>query len=165
MNPGSTSSPKRFSRRLANIVAVVDRFHKEAEMKGDVIFADALRACALNMSGGDLNCPVGRLVFEETLRTGKFMAGDLTPQTPAPPPAAPAKSGQAPHPSAGTFPPATTEWSTTFFKLWSILKEDAKQNGDKECLEALQESEELTPQHQCPIRVLLAQHLPSGKKP
>ena len=159
MSPGSS---RQFSHRLANIVTVIDRFHAEADRKGQKPFAEALRACALNMSGGNLTCPVGMLVLEETLKTGKFLTNDLKPQAPSR--TAPSDSTAATHEPGTVSPKQAAEWASQFSKLWTILEEDAKRSGDKECLEALQECKELTPQHQCPVRVLLSQHLMPGSK-
>jgi len=33
--------PSGFSRRLQNVVTIMDRFHIEAERKGDSVFAEA----------------------------------------------------------------------------------------------------------------------------
>jgi len=160
MSPVSSGGSKQFSHRLANIVVVIDRFRAEAERKGHAPFAEALSACALNMSGGNLTCPVGMLVLEETLKTGKFLTSDLKPHAPTAP-----GGGQATGMSADVSMQKAAEWASQFSKLWMILEDEAKRSGDKECLEALQECKELTPQHQCPVRVLLAQYLPPGAKP
>jgi hypothetical protein len=159
MSPGSSGSSRQFSHRLANIVVVIDRFRAEAERKGHAPFAEALSACALNMSGGNLTCPVGMLVLEETLKTGKFLASELKPQAPG---AAPGSTA----PAAGEVSvQKAAEWASQFSKLWTILEDEARRSGDKECLDALKDCEEITPQHQCPVRVLLSQHLAPGSKP
>lgn len=148
-----------FSRRLRNVVAIIDRFHVEAERKGDMAFAEALRSCALMISGGNMLCPLGHLVVEETLRTGQFPLSQLTPEAPRPaPPIQPAHL--PPQPSNTVHPTLKAiEWQKTFSRLWTILEEDAKRTGDKNLLAALQECEELTDSHKCPVRDLIARYL------
>jgi hypothetical protein len=160
-DPVKASHP--FSRRLLNIVTIIDRFHVEAERKGDTAFAEALKACALMISGGNLTCPLGNLVVEETLRTGQFPLSALTPKAPEtlvpPPPGGPQTL------SSAIVNPAlkAIEWRNTFTKLWALLQEEAKRTGDKACLSALQECEEPSETHRCPVRELIAQHLKQGR--
>jgi hypothetical protein len=82
MAPDPSKTAPAFSRRLLNIVTIIDRYHLEAERKGDTAFAEALKACALTISGGNMLCPLGALVVTETVRTGKFPLSALTPQAP-----------------------------------------------------------------------------------
>ncbi|OGW68154.1 MAG: hypothetical protein A3H49_11335 [Nitrospirae bacterium RIFCSPLOWO2_02_FULL_62_14] len=156
-------TPPAFSRRLLNIVTIIDRYHVEASRKGDTAFAEALKACALTISGGNMLCPLGQLVVNETVRTGKFPLSALTPQAPR----------QSPSPSglqSSTFiavHPAlkAVEWQHTFTKLWTLLEEEAKRSGDKDLLSALQDCEELTKHHACPVRELIASSLGQSRKP
>ena len=150
-------TPPVFSRRLLNIVTIIDRFHVEAARKGDHAFAETLKACALTISGGNMLCPLGALVVTETVRTGKFPLSSLTPQ--APRPTAP------PQPSAVHPALKALEWQSTFSKLWTLLEEEARRSGDKDLLSALQECEELTSNHACPVRDLIARSLGQNKQP
>lgn len=154
-----------FSRRLLNIVTIIDRYHQEAARKGDPAFADALKACALTISGGNMLCPLGQLVVNETVRTGKFPLSALTPQAPRQ-----GSSSQLPGPQSSASDavhPAlkAVEWQSTFTKLWTLLEEEAKRSGDKDLLSALQDCEELTEHHACPVRELIARSLGQGRKP
>ncbi len=162
MAPEPVKASHPFSRRLLNIVTIIDRFHIEAERKGDAAFAEALKSCALIISGGNLTCPLGNLVIEETVRTGQFPTSALMPRAP---------DQLAPAPSAGPQTLSSTvvnpmlkavEWRNTFSKLWTLLEEEAKRTGDKACLAALQECEEPSESHKCPVRELIAQHLKQG---
>ena len=158
MAPDRTKTPPAFSRRLLNLVTIIDRFHVEAARKGDLDFAEALNACAMTISGGNMLCPLGQLVVNETVRTGKFPRSALTPQ--APRQAAPAQPAGL-QTSSGRMNPAlkAVEWQTTFSKLWTLLEEEAKRSGDKDLLSALQDCEEITPNHACPVRELIARSL------
>lgn len=154
-----------FSRRLLNIVTIIDRYHQEAARKGDAAFADSLKACALIISGGNMLCPLGQLVVTETVRTGKFPLSALTPQAPGQSPS-PQPSGLQSSPSGAVHPALrAVEWQNTFTKLWTLLKEEAKRSGDKDLLSALQDCEELTEHHACPVRELIARSLGQGKQP
>jgi hypothetical protein len=163
MAPEPVKASHAFSRRLLNIVTIIDRFHVEAERKGDTAFAEALKACALTISGGNLTCPLGNLVVEETVRTGQFPLSALTPR--APEPLAPASPVGPQTLSSAVVNPTlkAVEWRNTFTKLWAMLEEEAKRTGDKACLAALQECEEPSETHKCPVRELIAQHLKPGR--
>ena len=158
--PLNTSRP--FSRRLMNIMTIIIRYHTEAERKGDTLFAEALKSCATAISGGNLTCPLGQLVLDETVRTGVFSLNALTPQAPGRSESAPRMGSKAS--LNGDMHPAlkAVEWRNTFFKLWALLEEEARRTGDKSCLEALQECEEPSASHKCPVRELIAQNLPQG---
>jgi len=166
MAPEPTKTGSAFSRRLLNIVTIIDRYHVEAARKGDTAFAEALKACALTISGGNMMCPLGQLMVSETVRTGKFPLSALTPQ-------APQQSGST-QPAGGPASLSSTvihptmkalEWQSTFSKLWTLLEEEAKRSGDKELLSALQECEDVTEHHACPVRELIARSLGQGRKP
>ena len=151
--------PKPFSRRLIRILTVIDRFRVEAEQGGDVALSNALQGCTLNMSGGNLDCPIGKLIVEDMARTGKFPA-DYLLQTP---------SDRSAPPLHGSLPASEAtgknalldalEWRSTFTRLWTALKEDAEREQDKDCLEALEDCENLTTEHRCPVRGLIVQAL------
>jgi hypothetical protein len=162
MAPEPLKTSRPFSRRLTNIVTIINRYHTEAERKGDIVFAEALKSCATAISGGNLTCPLGQLVLDETVRTGIFPLSALTPQAPgrsesAPPMGSKASLSSGMHPAL-----KAVEWRNTFFKLWDLLEEEARRTGDKSCLEALQECEEPSSSHKCPVRELIAQNLPPG---
>jgi hypothetical protein len=157
MTPESSKTPPTFSRRLLNIVTIIDRYHLEAERKGDLAFAEALKACALTISGGNMLCPLGALVVTETVRTGKFPLSALTPQ--APRQTSPTQSG-AVHPAL-----KAVEWQSTFSKLWTLLEEEARRSKDKDLLSALQDCEEITANHACPVRDLIVRSLGQNKQP
>lgn len=158
--PGS-GQPRMFSRRLIKILTVMERFREEAEGKGHQPFADALQSCTLEISGGNMDCPLGKLVVDESARTGVFMA--FNPSAPAPRPrdAASGKGGQAPTDISTT---AILEWQSKYTKLWSLLKEDARLAKDMDCLEALEACNDLTQNHRCPVRELIVQSLWHGGK-
>lgn len=162
MAPEPPKTARPFSRRLTNIVTIINRYHIEAERKGDIAFAEALKSCATAISGGNLTCPLGQLVLDETVRTGIFPLSALTPQAPGRSESAPAMGSKASldsdmHPAL-----KAVEWRNTFFKLWALLEEEARRTGDKTCLEALQECAEPSTSHKCPVRELIARHLPHG---
>jgi hypothetical protein len=159
MAPEPLKTPPTFSRRLLNIVTIIDRFHVEAARKGDLAFAEALKACALTIAGGNMLCPLGQLVVNETVRTGKFPLSALTPQ--APRQTTTAQPGDIRTSSGRVVNPAmkAVEWQTTFSKLWTLLEEEARRSGDKELLSALQDCEEITANHACPVRELIARSL------
>ena len=158
MAPDSSKASLTFSRRLLNIVTIIDRYHLEAARKGDLAFAEALKACAMTISGGNMLCPLGQLVVNETVRTGKFPLSALTPQ--APRQTAPTQPASL-QTSSGRMNPAlkAVEWQTTFSKLWTLLEEEARRSGDKDLLSALQDCEEITANHACPVRELIARSL------
>ena len=165
MAPEPIKTAPTFSRRLLNIVTIIDRYHLEAKNKGDVAFAEALQSCALTISGGNMLCPLGQLVVNETVRTGKFPLSALTPQ--APRQNTPTQlSGLQASPSHAIHPTLkAVEWQNTFSKLWTLLMEEARRSGDKDLLSALQDCEELTQNHACPVRDLIARNLGQAKKP
>lgn len=167
MAPEPLKTDSVFSRRLLNVVTIIDRYHLEAARKGDTAFADALKNCALTISGGNMLCPLGALVITETVRTGKFPLTTLAPQAPAE--KAPGQSSGAHAPLAATVvahsPMKALEWQATFTKLWKLLEEEARRSGDKDLLSALQDCEEVTANHTCPVRELIAKSLGQGKKP
>jgi hypothetical protein len=154
--------PSGFSRRLQNVVTIMDRFHIEAERKGDSVFAEALKSCALTIAGGNMLCPLGNLVVEETLRTGQFPLSALTPRAPRPAPPAQPSASNASSPTPVHPVLKATEWQKTFSKLWGLLEEEARRSGDKNLFAALQDCKELSETHQCPVRVLIAQQLKQG---
>ncbi len=155
-----------FSRRLLNIVTIIDRYHLEAARKGDTAFAEALQACALTISGGNMLCPLGALVINETVRTGKFPLSALAPQAPGEKTADQRSGSFTSFSSTVTHSPMKAlEWQATFNKLWTLLEEEARRSGDKELLSALQECEEVTENHACPVRELIARSLGQSKKP
>ncbi len=165
MAPEPLKTPPAFSRRLLNVVTIIDRYHLEAERKGDAAFAEALKACALTISGGNMLCPLGQLVVTETVRTGKFPLSSLTPQAPRQSTST-QLSGLQPTASSAVHPTLkAVEWQNTFSKLWTLLEEEARRTGDKDCLAALQDCEELTATHACPVRELIAKTLGQNKKP
>jgi hypothetical protein len=161
-SPSPPDTPKMFSRRLVKIMKVMERFREEAEQKGQLPFADALRSCTLEIAGGNMECPLGMLVVDESARTGVFMAFNLNAPAPQRRDPASAEGRQVP---ADTSAMTVLEWQSKYAKLWSLLKEDAKLAKDIECLEALEACSDLAQQHGCPVRELIAQNLWRGNKP
>jgi hypothetical protein len=162
MTPSPTDAPKMFSRRLVKIMKVMERFREEAEQQGHLPFADALRSCTLEIAGGNMECPLGMLVVDESARTGVFMAFNLS--APAPPRRDPA-SAEGRQVPADTSAMTVLEWQNKYAKLWSLLKEDAKLAKDTECLEALEACSDPAQKHGCPVRELIVQNLWRGNKP
>ena len=166
MAPEPLKTDSVFSRRLLNIVTIIDRYHLEAARKGDTAFAEALKACALTISGGNMLCPLGALVITETVRTGKFPLSALAPQAPDQTTSTQSSGAPASLSSAVTHSPVKAlEWRSTFSKLWTLLEEEARRSGDKDLLSALQDCEELTKHHACPVRELIASSLGQSRKP
>jgi len=162
MSKGHESGqPLIFSRRLVKIIKVMERFREEAEQKGHLPFADALRNCTLEIAGGNMDCPLGKLVVDESARTGVFMAFNLSAPAPRPRDPSPAEGTQAP---TDTSAMTVLEWQSKYTKLWNLLKEDAKLAKDTDCLEALEACSELTQKHRCPVRELIVKNLWQGNK-
>jgi len=162
MSKGPHSDQSRmFSRRLIKIMTVMERFREEAEGKGHQPFADALRSCTMEIAGGNMDCPLGKLVVDESARTGVFMAFNAS--GPAPQSLAPsaAEERQAPH---AISPITVLDWQSKHTKLWSLLKEDARLAKDADCLEALEACNDLTQNHRCPVRELIVRGLWHGDK-
>jgi hypothetical protein len=161
-NGPASGQPLMFSRRLVKIIKVIERFREEAEQKGHLPFADALRSCTLEISGGNMDCPLGKLVVDESARTGVFMAFNLSAPAPRRRDPALAEEMQA---QVDTSAMTVLEWQSKYAKLWSLLKEDAKLAKDTDCLEALDACSDLTQKHGCPVRELIVQNLWHGKRP
>jgi len=153
--------PRMFSRRLIKILTVMERFRDEAEKKGHQPFADALQSCTLEISGGNMDCPLGKLVVDESARTGVFMAFNSSAPASRPPDSASERGGKAQADISST---TVLEWQSKYTKLWSLLKEDARLAKDTDCLEALESCNELTQNHRCPVRELIVQNLWHGGK-
>jgi hypothetical protein len=162
MSKGAGSGqPLMFSRRLIKIMTVMERFREEAEQKGHQPFADALHRCRLEISGGNMDCPLGKLVVDESARTGVFTAFDISAPAPRRRDPAPAEGKQAP----ANIPPVTVlEWQSKYARLWSFLKEDAKLARDTDCLEALEACNDPAQNHRCPVRELIVRNLWHGDK-
>jgi len=156
-----SGQPRIFSRRLIKILTVMERFREEAEGKGHQPFADALHRCRLEIAGGNMECPLGELVVDESARTGVFMAFNLSAPAPRRRDSAPAEGRQA---LAEVAPVTVLEWQSKYDKLWSLLKEDARLANDTDCLEALEACNDLTRKHRCPVRELIVQSLWHGDK-
>jgi hypothetical protein len=162
MSKGAGSGqPLMFSRRLIKIMTVMERFREEAEQKGHQPFADALHRCRLEISGGNMDCPLGKLVVDESARTGVFMAFNISAPAPAPRDRTSGEGGQAP---TGIGPVTVLEWQNKYARLWSLLKEDARLARDTDCLEALEACHDLTQDHRCPVRELIVRNLWHGDK-
>lgn len=159
-NSGS-GQPQLFSRRLIKILTVMERFREEAEAKGHLPFADALRSCTMEIAGGNMDCPLGKLVVDESARTGVFMAFNAAGSDPRHGRSVPSAGKQAP---ADMSPMTLLEWQSKYKRLWTLLKEDAKLANDTECLEALEACNDLTQNHRCPVRELIVQGLWHGNK-
>ena len=162
MTPSPPDTPKMFSRRLVKIIKVMERFREEAEQKGQLPFADALQSCTLEIASGNMECPLGMLVVDESARTGVFMAFNLSAPAPQRRDPASAEGRQVP---TDTSAMTVLEWQSKCAKLWSLLKEDAKLVKDTECLEALEACSDPAQTHGCPVRELIAQNLWRGNKP
>lgn len=145
------SGPRVFSRRLVKILTIMERTRMEAEQKGHLPFADALHRCTVEISRGNMDCPLGKLVVDESARTGVFMA--FKSGHPPPSPRHPVREGQAP---VATSIETALEWRSKYNKLWNLLKEDARLARDADCLEALEACDALTQSHRCPVRELVA---------
>ncbi len=152
--------PRLFSRRLIKITSVMERFREEAEAKGQQPFADALRRCTMEIAGGNMDCPLGKLVVDESARTGVFMAFNAS--GPDPRRGAPLTAGARQAPAAMT-PMNVLEWQSKYNRLWSLLKDDARRAKDTECLEALEACNDLTQSHGCPVRDLIMQNMWRGE--
>lgn len=156
-----SGQPLMFSRRLVKILKVMERFREEAEQKGHQPFADALQSCTLEISGGNMDCPLGKLVVDESARTGVFMAFNLRAAAPSRRDPAPAEGRQTP---VDTSAMTVLEWQSKYTKLWGLLKEDAKLAKDTDCLEALEACSDPAQNHRCPVRELIVQNMWHGNK-
>ena len=156
-----SGQPAVFSRRLIKIMTVMERFREEAEQKGHLPFADALQICRMEIAAGNMDCPLGKLVVDESARTGVFMA--FKANAPAPPRHDPAhrEGRQAPTNIAAA---TALEWQSKYAKLWSLLIEDAKLARDTDCLEALEACHNPTQSHRCPVRDLIVQSIWHAEK-
>lgn len=162
MSKGPASGqPRLFSRRLVKILTVMERFREEAEQKGHLPFADALQSCRSEIIGGNMDCPLGKLVVDESARTGVFMAFNTSAPSPRRRDPVPAEGKQA---LADIPPTVVLEWKSKYAKLWALLKADAKLAKDTECLEALEACHDPTQGHRCPVRELIVQSLWHGDK-
>lgn len=159
-NSGS-GQPQLFSRRLIKILTVMERFREEAEAKGHQPFADALQSCTMEIAGGNMDCPLGKLVVDESARTGVFMAFNAAGADPRHQGAGRAAAKPAP---AAMSPMTLLEWQSKYKRLWNLLKEDAKLAKDTECLEALEACNDLTQNHRCPVRELIVHGLWHGDR-
>lgn len=157
----ASDQPRLFSRRLVKILTVMERFREEAESKGHLPFADALQSCRSEIIGGNMDCPLGKLVVDESARTGVFMAFNASAPSPRRRDPAPAEGRQAP---ADISPTTVLEWKSKYAKLWTLLKADAKLAKDTDCLEALEVCHDPTQNHRCPVRELIVQSLWHGDK-
>ena len=149
---------REFSRRLVKIMAIMERFYEEAEIKGHRPFAEALYRCTKTITGGNMDCPLGKLLVDESARTGKFLAFDAAAHKFSQHPQGPAGE-QGPIPIDDVMPIQALEWQSKYTKLWSLLKEDARMAGDTDCLDALEACNDLTQAHRCPVRELIVQSL------
>lgn len=154
-----SGQPRMFSRRLIKILTVMERFREEAEGKGHLPFADALRDCTMEIAGGNMDCPLGKLVVDESARTGVFMA--FNPHAPEPRPRDTVEGKEAPADIAST---TVLEWQSKYTRLWSLLKDDARLAKDIDCLEALEACNDPTQTHRCPVRELIVRSLWHGDK-
>lgn len=159
-NSGS-GQPQVFSRRLIKILTVMERFREEAEARGQQPFADALRSCTMEIAGGNMDCPLGKLVVDESARTGVFMAFNASGPDPRRRAPGPAAARQTPAPMT---PMNMLEWQSKYNRLWNLLKDDARLAKDTECLEALEACNDLTQTHRCPVRELITQGLWRGQQ-
>jgi hypothetical protein len=140
----------------------MERFRDEMERQDNVHFARALHRCTLNISGGDANCPLGRLVREESSRKGRSSASGLLAQ--------PLRvrdlvlgRDQVSSPAVCGSVSQAMEWRGKYNKLWTLLTEDARLSGDEDCLQALEACNDLVPMHRCPVRELIVQGLWHGR--
>ena len=164
MNSGKKPLQTReVPRRLVKIMTIMERFYTEAEAKGQRSFADALYRCTKTISGGNMDCPLGKLVADETTRTRTLRAFDsavhaLSHRNQAP------TGEQGPVPDDDISSAQALEWQSKYTKLWGLFKEDAKRAGDTDCLEALEACDDLTQTHRCPVREWIVQSLSHGDK-
>ena len=139
-------------------IRLIDQLRAEAESEGDSKFAGALTQCMLEVSGGNVACPMGDLILEDTLYSGK-------------PPGAVFSS--PPASSSRTIgdhrPPKTNalKRGDIFDTLRNLLKQEAAQKQDARYLEALQACERITNESSdsdCPIRRLLEEREDASKR-
>ncbi len=134
-------------------IKLVERLRAEAEQRGDVAFADALNQCILLVSGGNFDCPMGQLILEDTLRSGKLPGAAF----PSPSALQQSRSGDAP------VQRTVLKRGEIFEKLRHLLKQEAMRRQDTRYLEALEACERVTnnqsfsgvPDWDCPVRRLL----------
>ena len=137
-------------------IALIDRLRASAERVGDMAFAEALAECFLNVSGGNQDCPIGQLILEDTVRSGKLPgAGKLSPSAPEPP------RTRRPQP--------TVLKRRALFDGWiPLLEKEATRQHDAQYLEALAACKRLATDGgpvDCPIRRLLREQGGGGLAP
>ncbi len=132
-------------------IALVERLRAEAEQRGDAAFAAALAECTVHVSGGDLDCPMGQLILEDTLRSGKLPGASFPSPSALPP------SRQ----SAPPVPSRSLKRGEIFEKLQHLLKQEATRRGDTRYLEALEacmrsiKKDKDLPMIDCPVHRIL----------
>lgn len=156
-----SAQPRLFSRRLIKILTIMERFREEAEQRGHLPFADALQSCTHEIARGNMECPLGQLVVDESARTGVFMAFKLDAPPPSRRDSSPAEKPGIP---SDITPMTALEWKSKYARLWGLLKEDARLAKDADCLEALEACNDLTQEHRCPVRELIVRCLWHGGK-
>lgn len=130
------------SDHTSKFIRVMDRLAEEAKAKGDKSFAEALSHCVLNVSGGNPDCPMGRLVLEEYLRSGHLPNG-----------AGPPLPG-SPGSTLTQTPPAKRE--VLIDRLHDLLKREAIWRKDQRFLDALTSCGQAIKEEEfCPLRRLL----------
>lgn len=133
-------------REHVAFMAIIDRLRAEAEARGDVAFAEALAACLLHVSGGDLNCPMGQLILEDSLRAGTLPGAALSALPPS-------------RPAVPRAPSRRLTRQALVEKLLAFLRQEATRRGDTRYLEAVSACHlTLTTEsgmEDCPLRRLL----------
>jgi hypothetical protein len=139
------------TNRHAQFLQIMDRLGAEAKAKGDKSFAEALSHCTLNVSGGNPDCPMARLLMEDYIQTGQLPDGAAASSRPI---TAAVNSGSNPAPCR----------EAIVDRLHELLKREAIWRKDQRFLESLAACQGAIKEEEfCPLHRLLHSSQPSGK--
>jgi hypothetical protein len=153
---------------------------QKAERMGDRTLAEGLAQCIQNAvrDGGDFNCPIGQLIKEDYIQTGKLPSGWLLSPAPSPPTAPSRSAGpSSPErrhqwirrllrlmrqedipvyscPAEPSSPQLRQQW---IGRLHELMKQDALWHRDERYVRALQQCEDFMQSNpDCPLHKLLS---------
>lgn len=109
-----------------------------ATKRGDKPFADALEECVIYATGGNDRCPMGRLILDDYLKTGKMLQPEIS------------------HQHRDAPPQKILPREAILNHVQKLLKDSASATKDDAYLSALTECEHsMQGDDQCPLHRLL----------
>lgn len=114
-------------------LSVMERLRDWAKDHGETALAEALSECAFHASGGS-QCPMGQLILDDYLRTGKRPGAASASATGT----VQDSSRRGPAHAQATPPEREERISRILNRVFSILQREAKLTKDAAYLEALQ---------------------------